>query len=298
MPVALWDLLPNKYAYSFVGFVTSPNLVRGILEPSDWAIIDTTDFASTNLPQHQLKTPRAMNSSPSDVDNGIGSNIQGSLATERISDQAVLSLQDDNGAPKMSQKADDPPIPSTAANVAEMYLAVKSNIGLYTELRDTPKQYRVIRTGFCIENYRLELWTANLGIEDLQRPKGTTDKRRLAIVRLFELILGRILNAFQEAHGKLHTPAGRLVKSIDELIMQLISPIGSNLTGVQYAADENQPKAEKIKAVQQISWTSREKGRMKSLIMQLHHFNDKLEHMSSQLEEASFASQVKNVLHN
>lgn len=109
-----------------------------------------------------------MDSSPSDVDNGMGSNIQGSLATERISDQAVLSLQNNNGAPKMGPKADDPPVSSTAANIAEMYLAVKSNIGLYTELRDIPKQYSVIRMRFCIENYRLELCTANLGIEGLR----------------------------------------------------------------------------------------------------------------------------------
>ena len=59
LPAAVWDLLPNKFAYTFVGFVTTPNVIRNSIDPADMGGIELVARALTGPNTRLLETHRA-----------------------------------------------------------------------------------------------------------------------------------------------------------------------------------------------------------------------------------------------
>ncbi len=65
LPAAVWDLLPNKFAYSFVGFVTTPNMIRTYIDSADMGGIDVVTQALTGTHMSLSETQRAEDRSSS-----------------------------------------------------------------------------------------------------------------------------------------------------------------------------------------------------------------------------------------
>ena len=47
LPVAVWDLLPNKFAYTIVGYVTTPNTIGTTIDSTDMGATDSVARALT-----------------------------------------------------------------------------------------------------------------------------------------------------------------------------------------------------------------------------------------------------------
>ncbi len=65
LPAAVWDLLPNKFAYTFVGFVTTPNMIRTYIDSTDMGGIDVVTQALTGTHMSLSETQRAEDRPPS-----------------------------------------------------------------------------------------------------------------------------------------------------------------------------------------------------------------------------------------
>ena len=59
LPVAVWDLLPDKPAYTFVGFVTTPNMIRMQTDPADIGVINMIARALTGCDKSLLESHTA-----------------------------------------------------------------------------------------------------------------------------------------------------------------------------------------------------------------------------------------------
>ena len=48
LPVAVWDLLPNKFAYTFIGYATTPNIIGTTIDSADMGAMDSVARALTS----------------------------------------------------------------------------------------------------------------------------------------------------------------------------------------------------------------------------------------------------------
>ena len=65
LPAAVWDLLPNRFAYTFVGFVTTPNMLGRSIDVADTEAIDFVAQALADPEMRLLDDPEAEKLSPS-----------------------------------------------------------------------------------------------------------------------------------------------------------------------------------------------------------------------------------------
>ena len=59
LPAAVWDLLPNRSAYTFVGFVTTPNIIGRVIDITDTGGIDFVAQALADPEMRLLEDPEA-----------------------------------------------------------------------------------------------------------------------------------------------------------------------------------------------------------------------------------------------
>lgn len=65
LPAAVWDLLPNRFSYTFVGFVTTPNMIGRAIDTADTRDINFVAQALADPEMRLLELPEAKERSSS-----------------------------------------------------------------------------------------------------------------------------------------------------------------------------------------------------------------------------------------
>lgn len=204
LPVALWDVLPERSAYKFISFVTTPNLVTQITDSSSHSVGDHADVDHT-APVQPL--PVKLEESSSNVAPPMASIKIESPITDTVSSQTssrahgdAFSRNDNNADSLVS-------IFDLARMVVKLYSALNSRFGWYS--RSYRLDDHLLNTCLLIEGKRLQLWARlwHLDHEDLTEP--TLDDRNRGILSSFELILRNMLDLFRRIP---YNPSSKLVE--------------------------------------------------------------------------------------
>lgn len=134
LPVALWDLLPERSAYRFVSFVTTPNLVSEITPPPNQSIGDPADIDHTSSVQSQPVKPEPVEDLSSNFLRSMDSKTQESSITTKVSNQTLPSAHSDTFLRGVNDADSLVSVFDLAEIVAKLYSAVKSRFEWYSSL--------------------------------------------------------------------------------------------------------------------------------------------------------------------
>ncbi|KAL8997008.1 MAG: hypothetical protein Q9169_003598 [Polycauliona sp. 2 TL-2023] len=164
--------------------------------------------------------------------------------------------------------------------VLQTYHAVTSAYDVYLSVKEFPTTYRELRTAFMVERYRLESWGEKM-LSDVQQQRVERGQDNLALWKLFQAVFDAMWLAFQESSRTMEA-VGHMAgvpKSGDMSDLQLLESMQLSV--------KSPPKRSVIGLVKTIKFVVRDKKKMQELVKELCYWNDSLNEMISNLEQAS-----------
>lgn len=222
LPVALWDLLPERSAYKFVSFVTTHNLVTRIQDHPNLSIEDPAQVDHTAWVQSQFVKPQSVGSLSSSVAQSMDSKEQEHLMMNSVSSKTLSSAHNDTSLRDVNIADNFTPVPALAETVVKLYTAVRASFEWRTKSYRFPKD--LLHTCFSIEGKRLQLWASRTQLRPtsirnvlsnnspMLLPGAPLEDQNWGILKSFVIILGNMLDLFHEIGRMSHPPSGRLVE--------------------------------------------------------------------------------------
>ena len=191
-------------------------------------------------------------------------------------------------------------IAGVVGSVIQAYNAVMSAYDLYLEVKDVPAEYEDLRMGLLLEHQRLELWGSHVLAEySEERSLSKLSQKHITTWRMMEWIFSRIREAFIENN-----------QILDDYGQQLGLPVQDESSGDKKAFPVNESSLAEVSLafslIERLSlspkfpskhglsnYTKRVKfvltkqKKMKDLVMQLSHWNNGLDQLTSRLDQDS-----------
>ena len=194
LPIALWDLLANKPAYTFVGFVTTQNLVNEII-PLSIISIDKSPTSSSKLISDELPAPSTEFSSHAASKELILGKDEVAAKTDVSSQRVANSWSIDTVSVQSEERIEA--LSEVSKIISNLYKAIHSELEARLDLQVKFRGTRDLEIAFMIIKCRLELWASFMGYANVSQASARTNKN-MSIMRLVEIILGKMLDAMKE----------------------------------------------------------------------------------------------------
>ena len=191
-------------------------------------------------------------------------------------------------------------IAGVVGTVIQTYNAVMSAYDLYLEVKEVPSEYEDLRMGLLLEHQRLELWGNHVLAEYYdERSRARLSQKHISTWRMMEWIFNRIKDAFMEnnqilddfgQHAGLQAQ-GDLSGTVEALSMYQsphaeIEPV-FELIGRLSPSGRTPTKHGFSSYTKRVKFVLTKQKKMRDLVMQLSHWNNGLDQLTSRLDQDS-----------
>ena len=191
-------------------------------------------------------------------------------------------------------------IAGVVGSVIQAYNAVMSAYDLYLEVKDVPSEYEDLRMGLLLEHQRLELWGSHVLAEYSEEwNRSKLSQKHITTWRTMEWIFSRIREAFIENNTilddygqQLGLPvqgdlSGNKKPFLSTRVPMLTSRLAADLIGRLSLSPKLPSKHGLSNYTKRVKFVLTKQKKMKDLVMQLSHWNNGLDQLTSRLDQDS-----------